>query len=267
MQILPWLVSLALLVVMGIGLATRGVRPRHHRKSDPLPTEWRLAPRLVFSTAERRIYRLLREALPNHVLLAKLPLVRFCQPTEPGEKGYWYNLLGTSHVSFAVCVPNGRVIAAIDIATAHPPPRRLLQIKQSVLDTCRVRYLRFSAERLPTVAELQILVPRSGSVEFGTAPLSSASNFDLDHARDALASAVATRRAERDTQWQESSCFLDSFFAPDSRVDGFSSSEFLPSMLPDHAPAGSQDHDVVGVVVDAPMPKLKPRSQSTAGSH
>ena len=39
---------------------------------------------------------------------------------------------------------------------------------------------------------------------------------ELDLARDALASAVASRRAER-TLWQDSTSFQDSFFAPDNR--------------------------------------------------
>jgi len=37
---------------------------------------------------------------------------------------------------------------------------------------------------------------------------------------------VATRRAERTALWQDSTVFQDSFFAPDNRLDGFSSSEF-----------------------------------------
>ena len=266
-QTLPWLVAFGLLVALGISLAKRGARPRRHRSPEPLPTEWRLAPRLVFSTAERRIYRLLRQALPNHVLLCKLPLVRFCQPTELDEKDYWYKLLGASHVTFAVCVPSGKVIAAIDVATDEPPARRLLQIKQSVLDACRIRYLRFSAERLPTLAELQILVPGSGSAEASAASSFNAAQIDLHHARDTLASTVAIRRAERHTQWQESSFFQDSFFAPDSRVDAYSSGEFLPSMLPEHAATAGHDDDVVGVVVDAPTPINAPSAPSTARSH
>ena len=51
-------------------------------------------PRPVFSTDERRVYRLLREALPHHIVLSKLPLVRFCQPTDPAQVRYWFDLLG-----------------------------------------------------------------------------------------------------------------------------------------------------------------------------
>ena len=51
----------------------------------PLPTDWALTGRPVFSDDERRVYRQLREALPHHIVLSKLPLVRFCQPEGPGD--------------------------------------------------------------------------------------------------------------------------------------------------------------------------------------
>ena len=71
--------------------------------------------RPVFSSDERRVYRQLREALPHHIVLSKLPMVRFCQPTDPSEVRFWYELLGSIHVTFAICSANGRVLAAIDM--------------------------------------------------------------------------------------------------------------------------------------------------------
>jgi hypothetical protein len=77
-----------------------------------------------------------------------------------------------------------------------------------------------------------------------------------------LTSAVASRRAERTALWQDSSLFQDSFFAPDSRVEGFSPSEF-GGLAPD-APVslaqssvstrvgGENDDEIAGVVIDTP---------------
>ncbi len=196
---------------------------RKPKKAAALPTEWALAARPVFSTDERRVYRLLREALPHHIVLSKLPLVRFCQPTDPNEVRYWFDLLGTSHVTFAVCSANGRVLAAIDLDTDRGNSRRAMQIKQSVLGACRVRYLRCPVDHLPSVAELQLLVPSSNAPARGPQPAKAA---NLHQARDSLANAVASRRAERTALWQDSTVFQDSFFAPDTRIDGFGSSEF-----------------------------------------
>jgi hypothetical protein len=96
-----------------------------------------------------------------------------------------------------------------------------MQIKQSVLAACRVRYLRCPVDHLPSAAEVQLLVPQSG-----TAPRGPQAAPTLSRARDNLSSAVASRRAERTALWQDSAFFQDSFFAPDSRLDGFGSTEF-----------------------------------------
>ena len=89
MQTLPWIIALATLALLVFALAAWALTARRPKKVAPLPTEWALAARPVFSTDERRVYRLLREALPHHIVLSKLPLVRFCQPTDPGEVRYW----------------------------------------------------------------------------------------------------------------------------------------------------------------------------------
>jgi hypothetical protein len=167
-----WIAALAVCVLgLAISLIWALRRPAYANKG--LPAEWSLTARPVFTTDERRVFRLLREALPHHVVLSKLPLVRFCQPTEAKEVRYWFDLLGASHVTFAVCSPNGRVLAAIDLEGERGVTPRSLQIKHAVLSACRVRYLRCAMDQLPSVAELQLLVPQ-GSNPRGPLPAPSA---------------------------------------------------------------------------------------------
>jgi hypothetical protein len=212
--LLPWIVALASLIILAAVLIAWRMARRQAPQPQPLPAEWALAPRPVFSTDERRVYRQLREALPHHIVLSKLPLVRFCQPSDPNEVRYWYDLLGAIHVTFAICSANGRVLAAIDLDTDRGNSRRVLQIKQSVLGACRVRYLRCPVDNLPSIAELQLLVPQGASASRGPQPAPSRSS-----ARDEQAPASVTpmRRRERATLWQDSTFFQDSFFAPDAR--------------------------------------------------
>lgn len=271
MQTLPWIVALVALALLAIGLGGWALM-RKPEKVVGLPTEWALAARPVFSSDERRVYRLLREALPHHIVLSKLPLVRFCQPTDPNEVRYWFDLLGASHVTFAVCSANGRVLAAIDLDTDRGNSRRLVQIKQSVLSACRVRYLRCPVDHMPTVGEIQLLVPSAAAPARGPQP-APAPPANLHQARDTLANTVATRRAERTALWQDSTVFQDSFFAPDARMDGFGGSEFgslghatPASRSPPRAPAGfalhrdtlgaalttEEDEPGGGVVIDPP---------------
>ena len=93
--------------------------------------------------------------------------------------------------------------------------RRVLQIKQSVLGACRIRYLRCPVDHLPSIPELQLLVPQQSGQPRGPLPAPT-----MTQARDQLASAVASRRRQRNALWQDSSFFHDSFFGADTRSDG-----------------------------------------------
>ncbi len=261
MQTLQWIAVLATVAV--VAAAVLWWQRQQRKPATLLPADWPLTARPVFSTDERRVYRQLREALPHHIVLSKLPLVRFCQPNDPEQVRYWYELLGSAHVTFAICSANGRVLAAIDLDTERAPSRRVAQIKQAVLAACRVRYLRCPVDNVPSVAELQLLVPGSGAAR-GPQP---APAYPIHKARDALATTVAMRRRERATLWQDSTFFHDSFFSPDSRLDATgANSAFAVSMSPTASPPRrdsnandpsaeprtDDDSDLGGVVVDSP---------------
>ncbi len=240
--LLPWIVALASLVILAAVLIAWRMARRQAPQPQPLPAEWALAPRPVFSTDERRVYRQLREALPHHIVLSKLPLVRFCQPSDPNEVRYWYDLLGAIHVTFAICSANGRVLAAIDLDTDRGNSRRVLQIKQSVLGACRVRFLRCPVDNLPSIAELQLLVPQGASSSRGPQPAPS-----LPSAREPVSAPVTPmRRRERATLWQDWTFFQDSFFAPDVRGDNSLTGELPPYGLSRIERASSLDVELTG---------------------
>lgn len=251
-QFLPWILaslSLALLLGAGVLWMLHGRKPRLR----PLPTAWTLTPRPVFSTDERRVYRQLREALPHHTLLSKLPLVRFCQPVDPSEVRYWYDLLGSVNVTFAICSANGRVLAAIDLDNERAPSRRSQQIKQSVLAACRVRYLRCSVDQLPSIPELQLLVPQSSAGSRGPQPAPAQAR-----AAAVMNPAMAPKRRERATLWQDSGFLQDSFFGADATSDlGINSSFGSPrsGVLARELP-GVPD-DAGGVLVDTPASSVR----------
>lgn len=205
---IPWIIAIASAALLAAAATLWALRQRK-TEPPPLPEEWTLTARPVFSSDERRVYRQLREALPHHIVLSKLPLVRFCQPTDPQQVRYWYELLGSIHVGFAICSANGRVLAAIDIDTERGNSRRALQIKQKVLAACRVRYLRCPVDHLPSVPELQLLVPQQ--MPAARAPLA---------ASPATPPAPGSRRRQHRALWQDSGFFQDSFFGTDSRMGG-----------------------------------------------
>ncbi len=256
-QYLPWLIATAALllltVLVGYGLLRQSQRPV--AGPQPLPVEWDLIPRPVFTADERRVYRLLREALPHHVVLAKLPLVRFCQPSDPQRMRYWYELLGAIHVSFAICSANGRVLAAIDLSYDQGgPPGRATRIKKSVLGACRVRYLRCQADHLPSIPELQLLVPQGTSASRGPQPaqVGSGTPGELPGNRPA-----SSRRRERTTLWQDSTAFSDSFFAPE-RFHEPMVADGQNSVFGDGAGAERPRYEAPDIVTDDAMPPTRP---------
>lgn len=179
-----WYALLGLLAPLAAGGLWWAWRRGRGAEPDPLPASWPLHSRPVFDAEERRVYRQLVDTFPHHAVLAKLPLVRFCQPEEPQALRYWYRLLGSQSVTFALCSASGRVVAAIDLESARAPSQRSLRIKHEVLAACRVRYLRCHPDRMPTAAELQLLVPQGSAGMRGPQP----------------AAAVGTQAAERQTE-------------------------------------------------------------------
>lgn len=247
-QYLSWFIATAALAV----LATLAVlwllqALRRPPGPPPLPVEWDLLPRPVFTADERRVYRQLRDALPHHIVLAKLPLVRFCQPADPKSVRYWFDLLGANHVTFAVCSANGRVLAAIDLSYDRGgPPGRSTRIKQAVLAACRVRYLRCPADHLPSIPELQLLVPMGSNASRGPQPAQGPTAM-----QGSMPSTGGGRRRERGTLWQDSMSFHDSFFSSGRRD--------LDTGPGDADGRGLADDDMpAGMVSDDPAPPKQP---------
>ncbi len=213
-----WIISgVILLALVAIAIALKVMRRSSDAKSqtEALPEEWPLVQRAIFSPEERALYRQLRAALPNHMVLAKLPLVRFCQPQDREELRYWFGLLGPIHVSFVVCADNGRVLAAIDLEKPNrPSSKRTLAIKQAVLESCRVRYVKCRTDQLPSAAELQMLVPHQTD---GARPQVPSTLADRQERRSTLAHSL--RANDNQTQWFESGFSHDSFFAPETQRD------------------------------------------------
>jgi hypothetical protein len=265
-----WIAALAVCVLgLAISLVWALRRPAYANKG--LPAEWSLTARPVFTGDERRVFRLLREALPHHVVLSKLPLVRFCQPTEAKEVRYWFDLLGSSHVTFAICSPNGRVLAAIDLEGERGVTPRSLQIKHAVLTACRVRYLRCSMDQLPSVAELQLLVPQ-GSSPRGPLP-APAATASLPRRRGVADDEFGSDWGQFSQPlplWQDARVFggEDGFGERPARMPAqpappqrrpppqrsLDPARYHPRNLPvlDDADDEAMMDDIVGVVVDAP---------------
>ena len=205
-----WLTAALLLAALLLLLAGRRRAGRRRPETVSLPGEWPLLPRRVFNAEERLLHRQLRQALPQHVVLAKLPLVRFCQPPRGGDTRYWFRLLGNVHVSFAVCDEAGHVLAVVDLEGPRGVSRRAQQTKDAVFRVLGLRYLRCVSGELPSLGELRALVPPLPAVTAAT-PVQASS--------ERLSSTVASRRQQRNAPWADSSGVDSSFGALGGVVD------------------------------------------------
>lgn len=194
-------ITLALLLVTLLALI--GLRRRRARPSfAELPADWPLNARSVFSADERQVYRQLRAALPQHIVLAKLPLVRFCQPPRQGDVRYWFQLLGAIHVTFAICNEAGDVLAVVDLESRRGSSRRAQDIKDAVVAACNVRYLRCAPGEVPSLPELRGLVP----------PLvEPAPVLPVSQTSAKPSNTVAHRRQERANRWADSTASDSTF--------------------------------------------------------
>ena len=226
---------LTALVALVIGCALANWGWWSQNAAPTLPKKWAVSARPVLGTRERRLHHRLRSAFPPHLILPKLALVRFCQPDDALKVRYWYGLLGSSHVAFAVCNSEGIVVLAIDLNGDRPRSRRGLQVRQCVLAACGVKHLRVDPRQLPEVSELQSVLPSGAIANAAQAFPEPHPSPPLDAAWATLATTVAARRAQRKPQWQESSLFQDSFFSADGLTG--SAAELISRPAPHGTPA------------------------------
>lgn len=213
-----WIIAAATVTAL-IGLLAVMRRPNPSPDYGGLPTEWPLTQRAIFSAEERILFRHLRQALPHHIILAKLPLVRFCQPADRKDLRQWFDLLSPIHVSFVICADNGLVLAALDVERPdRPTSRRVAMIKQAVLLNCRVRYVKCNTDQLPTVAELQLLLPGQGEAARPVVPSKLQPDSRSPAGHSTLAHSMRGRR-QAQRPWSDSRYTNDSFFAPDGERD------------------------------------------------
>ncbi len=216
---LPWLLAgasfTAFAALLGWVVFTRFWVPRR-----PLPQRWDLTPRPVFSHYERRLFKHLRQALPQHVILAKVPLVRICQPGDPGRVRFWFELIGTAHVGFLVCSPAGRVLAALDLDDGRPTAARVQQIKERVLRSCNLPYVRCLPGHWPSQSELHRLVPVAPTSATEARPLrrqgdttpASARGVPAPASRSWAPTLADQNRTTHGTRWKHSGSGQEALF-------------------------------------------------------
>jgi hypothetical protein len=156
-----WVIFIAVAVVVGVGLifiqgrsvdgAVLGVDPAVVQ--GPRYEQFR-----PLSETEQELYWRLVEALPECVVLAKVPFARFMKPPEAGEQitvrdyRVMNARMSQRRVDFLVCLRDFTVVAAVDLDDASQ--RRDLT-RDELLKSAGVVPLRVFAESMPSVEALR----------------------------------------------------------------------------------------------------------------
>lgn len=150
---------LALLLVWAKLRKTRGQRDDYRDNADTV-VGWPPEVSRVLTIDERQGYDLLRRALPNHLVLAQVPLSRFIRV--PLRRSYteWMQRVGTLNADLLLCDAGSRVIAVIDIRATQESERtrRRHERMGRVLRQAGVHVLTWREGALPSPSEVRTML-------------------------------------------------------------------------------------------------------------
>ncbi len=151
------LAVLAAFLLIWWGARSRGSGRGEGRPGDNLDTVAAWPPRAtrVLTSAEQRVFDLLRLALPAHMILAQVPLQRFLKVPTRNSYSEWLRRAGQINVDLVVCDRYSQVIAVVEVqsgddaqgARAERRRRRMMR----VLEAADIPLHLWSAETLPSI--------------------------------------------------------------------------------------------------------------------
>lgn len=104
---------------------------------------------------ERIFYWRLRKVLPEQMILAQVFVSSFVRVEKGHDLRAWFNRINRMTVDFLVCLPDGTIVAAIELDEAtHEIDERLFvdARKAKVLESAGIKLLRFT--EIPSEVEL-----------------------------------------------------------------------------------------------------------------
>jgi hypothetical protein len=96
----------------------RGGRPGQREALDTV-LSWQPQATRVLTTAERKVYNSLRLSLPDHIILAQVPLARFLKVPTRYSYSEWLRRVGLMCADLVVCDGSSQVVCVIDIRSAE----------------------------------------------------------------------------------------------------------------------------------------------------
>ncbi len=162
--------GLSLLVGLTLGALLYAAWLRHKAKVKPrLPDHWPLRARKIVSSNEKEVWAWLRRCFPDHVVMVKVPILRFTMLDDtsnasisantvadsPVKSEHWLELLDGIYTTFAISTEDGKVIGCVDVSGKPTFTKGSHELKETLLLDCGIAYIVVSAAKLPTVASMR----------------------------------------------------------------------------------------------------------------
>src|SRR5262245_55528644 len=143
---------------------------------------WQPSPTRVLSIPECQAYHLLRRALPEHMILAQVPLARFLKVPTRHSYAEWLRRASQLCVDVVVCDPNSQVVGAIEIRSPDGQDSDRTKKRRAgmdrVLQAADIPLHVWRADLLPSVAVAREVLLEAHNKTRNAMPTGSAVSVD-----------------------------------------------------------------------------------------
>ena len=123
-----------------------------------MPDNWPLTSRVLITNEEHEVLKWLRNTFHDHLVMVKLPVLRYTMPVSKGKNGggaRWQELLGGVYCTFTVCTSNGNVVGCVDVPGKRGFSKTNRELKESLLSDCRIAYTVVRSIKLPKASAMR----------------------------------------------------------------------------------------------------------------
>ncbi|OYZ71670.1 MAG: DUF2726 domain-containing protein, partial [Polaromonas sp. 24-62-144] len=122
-----------------------------------VPARWPLAARGLVTNGEDEVWKWLRSAFHDHLVMVKVPVLRFTIPMagERNNSAQWLELLSGVYTTFTVCTTDGTVVGCVDVPGKRGLGEASRELKEALLADCNISYTVVRSHSLPKVEAMR----------------------------------------------------------------------------------------------------------------
>lgn len=137
-----------------------------------VPVKWPLVARGLVTTSENEVWSWLRSVFHDHMVMVKVPVLRFTIPMdrERHKSAQWLEMLGAVYTTFTVCAVDGTVVGCVDVPGKRGLGQANRELKEALLSDCNISYTVVRSNSLPRPEAMRAAFLGEVANEFTTEP-------------------------------------------------------------------------------------------------